>query len=659
MPGDYSRYLFDPDKGYSQVLMQQGRVQLDACWNAMVYLDSYNKAQVNRDILGYAAAPGNDAGFTISIAEAASTTTSGSDQDGCPESNIHRFMISQGRCYLDGLLLQNNADVSFADQPFLPNPSDYFPSSNPSENQQYVVYLDNWQRCITALEDPVIADAALGGTDTSTRTQPVWQVKLQALDDKQQPNQQTDTQDGSSPTFDQYWTPSNVKLPTEQGQLQARVSAGERSDLNNCFYRIEIHKSITNTSTGATINTQYKWSRDNAALRVVVTDMVEITDQDTTNADGYYPAKLTLRLLERDVPFFSPGNPVELTDSRLELQEKAGLLSTIYAVTDNILTVLVSKDQVILWNLLALDNPEYNTDDPQVEYCRHLTRWDGFGPISADWQSLTSPQGGYDPIQIRFNPSQQQLAKTEQTDTAIPPAITAALTMDSFEQGKYWNFCSRRLSGALDWPTQKQGTQVEPVACPAHGPQHRYTGLTRVALTTDGDMSVVEDSQFLPQFNPLSHQVPDQNAQDNEGDDNAVSAQALEQIKSELKTQLQTQLDAMLKTPIQQTQIDETQSNLSDSVQSSLDALIKQISDDADTIKQLQTQQASDKASIDSLNATVTELNTTVTSLAKQITPLATKVSQLESLAKGQIDTLVALKQSLPDSTPPDDNKES
>ncbi len=33
MKGDFSRLTFDPRKNFSSVLMQQGRVQLDADWN--------------------------------------------------------------------------------------------------------------------------------------------------------------------------------------------------------------------------------------------------------------------------------------------------------------------------------------------------------------------------------------------------------------------------------------------------------------------------------------------------------------------------------------------------------------------------------------------------------------------------------------------------
>ena len=38
MSGDYSRVRFDPKNDFSGVLMQQGRVQLDADWNELVEL---------------------------------------------------------------------------------------------------------------------------------------------------------------------------------------------------------------------------------------------------------------------------------------------------------------------------------------------------------------------------------------------------------------------------------------------------------------------------------------------------------------------------------------------------------------------------------------------------------------------------------------------
>jgi hypothetical protein len=45
----------------------------------------------------------------------------------------------------------------------------------------YLAYLDVWERGITAVEDPQIREAALGGPDTTTRIKTVWQVKIERV----------------------------------------------------------------------------------------------------------------------------------------------------------------------------------------------------------------------------------------------------------------------------------------------------------------------------------------------------------------------------------------------------------------------------------------------------------------------------------------------
>ena len=44
-----------------------------------------------------------------------------------------------------------------------------------------LVYLDVWQRHITALDDKLLREVALGGPDTTTRLKTVWQVKALPL----------------------------------------------------------------------------------------------------------------------------------------------------------------------------------------------------------------------------------------------------------------------------------------------------------------------------------------------------------------------------------------------------------------------------------------------------------------------------------------------
>ena len=43
------------------------------------------------------------------------------------------------------------------------------------------MYLDVWERHVTALEDDDIREKALGGADTTTRCKVVWQVKVDAV----------------------------------------------------------------------------------------------------------------------------------------------------------------------------------------------------------------------------------------------------------------------------------------------------------------------------------------------------------------------------------------------------------------------------------------------------------------------------------------------
>ena len=62
------------------------------------------------------------------------------------------------------------------------------------QGEKYVVYLDVWERHITALEDDSIREKALGRPDTATRTQVIWQVKI---DDGKEPPSPTLFQEGS------------------------------------------------------------------------------------------------------------------------------------------------------------------------------------------------------------------------------------------------------------------------------------------------------------------------------------------------------------------------------------------------------------------------------------------------------------------------------
>src|SRR6516164_9657343 len=71
--------------------------------------------------------------------------------------------------------LQLRRITTYRTQPDYPDPSPI------SSNQQYLVYLDVWERHLSYLEDEGdlnMREVALGGPDTATRTKVVWQVKV-------------------------------------------------------------------------------------------------------------------------------------------------------------------------------------------------------------------------------------------------------------------------------------------------------------------------------------------------------------------------------------------------------------------------------------------------------------------------------------------------
>ena len=86
MTADFSRNTFDPRKHYSDVLLQQGRVQLDADWNEQQSINAHRRERLGIDVVGPSGAPQDDPGFGLAL------TADGSD-----------LTITSGRYYVDGI----------------------------------------------------------------------------------------------------------------------------------------------------------------------------------------------------------------------------------------------------------------------------------------------------------------------------------------------------------------------------------------------------------------------------------------------------------------------------------------------------------------------------------------------------------------------------
>src|SRR5205823_5239146 len=99
MKGDFTRDTFDPTKHYQQVLMQQGRAQLDADWNEQAALSEHRDATTTADIVGKCGGPADGAAFAV-------TSLGAGD-----------FLLGAGHYYVDGILCENESAVAYTAQP--------------------------------------------------------------------------------------------------------------------------------------------------------------------------------------------------------------------------------------------------------------------------------------------------------------------------------------------------------------------------------------------------------------------------------------------------------------------------------------------------------------------------------------------------------------
>jgi hypothetical protein len=291
MGSDISRDTFDAKKRYSGVRQQQGRVSLDADWNEQVDIAAHRVETETCDVIGASGAPRDNAGFAMQapgawtpstnfaagaeiidsngkLEIAIGAGTSGTTAPIWPTSSgatvsdgtsglkwqlvASDLAFSAGRMYVDGILGELNGPVTYLTQPDYPA-APPLPAAGTS-----IVYLDVWERTITALEDPQILEVALGGPDTTTRTKTVWQIKL--VDISSVPGVVACSTSASAvPPWQQVIRPSAAQLTTG---VAAVTSAGPcclssntgYTGMENQFYRVQIHSSGVN---GWKANTPY------------------------------------------------------------------------------------------------------------------------------------------------------------------------------------------------------------------------------------------------------------------------------------------------------------------------------------------------------------------------------------------------------------------
>jgi hypothetical protein len=535
-----SRVTFHREKHYRSVLMQQGRVQLDADWNEQSDIAADRVETETRDTVGLCGAPIHDAGFGISGIRPVGT---GGFVDGTvgtgstarvavgggitPQVAVSDFLIGAGRLYVDGFLCINETPASYLTQPDFPSPPPIVDAG------LYLVYLDVWQRHITALEDASIREVALGGPDTATRSKTLWQVKFLSLGAAAKGSCVT-----KFPAFDTLVAPPDGRLTARARQEQTSTNpcivppgAGYRG-LENQLYRVEVHDGgsafdvgtaaapfevarvakTTNqvTFTAGTwqagqsvelISASSKNPMNGSVAHVTAVDTAskKLTLDVDISAFDFKDVRLrpvgatftwsrdngsVLTAIENingtevtvhdlgpdDVLGFDVGQWVEVIDDVVELNGRAGLLAQI-----------VQKDRAI--NLLTLNiaPPPLVTKGGKPDLSAHpkLRRWDGVGAIKFEAPAV------------------------DDHDLELENGVLIRFSAGTYRTGDYWTIPARTAtadaqSGNIEWLSDASGN---PAAQSPFGIVHHYCRLAMLHWNKS-TFDAVEDCRKL--FPPLT-----------------------------------------------------------------------------------------------------------------------------------------------------------
>ncbi len=420
MAFDLSRITFDARKDFLGVVMQQGRVQLDADWNEWVSEFARRVQAGTLDVVGRAAVPRETpTGFLV-------------------EANGGSLTIGPGRIYVDGILAENHGGppdiwnrqlagptgttaLDYKEQRYLPDPE-----SLPETNGPHLVYLDVWQRDVTHLQDSDLVEKAVG-VDSTGRLQTVWQVKLL-------PNVGSidcTTLDQNIPGWAEETRPSAGRLSTSTGDLPDEPDpcdvppAAGYTGRENQLYRAEIHEG------GPVGTATFKWSRDNGTVASRVTHINPARDRLTVHSIG-----------RDDVLNFNNGDWVELTDDWRELHNLPGELRRIrlgHGVDPAMRTLELET------TLTAGLFPTNAQDETEPARHTRVRRWDQSGQMrredGSEWHDLDTDGGA-----IPVPPAGTRLF--------LEHGILVEFGLDpsdgEFKSGDHWAFAARSVDAKID-----------------------------------------------------------------------------------------------------------------------------------------------------------------------------------------------------------------
>ena len=524
MKGDFTRFTFEPSKRYTSVLMQQGRLQLDADWNEQMSIQNYLQQRQAQDMIGESAGtPATEAGFQILPTPLPTATNSPPTPQNA--QNGEDLMIQFGRFYINGILCDFPVTSSFQAIPLTGNPNrvrlfftavdgqrfqagewlelqpkgELFNITSVDKEQRlltfdrdlptdlnsplefrrittyktqidyptpatiatgnYLVYLDVWQRHITAIDDLNLREVALNVPDTATRIKTLWQAKLLEIAAPPTDNAMESVEQLSE------WT---TLIRSRQVELIASTdlqpdkpgitnNQGHYLGVENRLYRVEIHEG------GLLGKASFKWSRDNGST---VSAIASINGNVIKLKNTIQEAYKLFRQSPEDQPW------VEVLTEEQELKNEPGVLVQIIATKPP--NQLIFETSQIRGGTL----PPSNGQPLKVR------RWDH----TQDAALMTSEQWIFleDGIKVKFQATDRNTTR--------------------YETGDYWLIPARNIDRSIQWKQDDQGIFLPQL--PA-GIQHQYGFLAAVHYDGQTFSPLLEQSweqsdlrvKFLPLIN--------------------------------------------------------------------------------------------------------------------------------------------------------------
>ncbi len=524
MNGDLSRVTFDPLKHFTRVVWQQGRVQVDADGNEQTAILLHYLRTLAADLIGQHGGPDDlfrdqanrtellkrNCGFAII---AANKPTSGAinffppnELLDCEKKTLEDMIknsqiplrIASGHYYVDGLLCENEAYRRYSQQPDLRRADE--DQIRNLANGTHLLYLDVWERHITALEDSSIREVALGGADTAARTKLIWQVRVGFPPPAAQGGINVRLAAPDCKTFDGAWPDLIAALqPANRGKLRAKAKEDSTTDaadacttspdasyrgMENQLYRVEIHQSgpaLDAKGSNREHPATFKWSRDNGTIIAAL-----------KRKDGDHLIVSGLRDFSR---WFAAGNWVEITHDALELNGLPGTLVRLARVEGETLTIDPSTASGTVYE------PRSKFNDLPVRNLK-VRRWDHKQPEDTLLRegAITIEENVWidleDGVMIQFE-------------------LAAGADATQYRSGDYWLIPARVSTGDVEWPSEfvddpsDSGKSIEQLqALPPHGIEHHYAPLAAVTLDNGSITGVIDLRHKFPAVGACSADAP-------------------------------------------------------------------------------------------------------------------------------------------------------